>query len=119
MRIALPISLLLTVGCTGLEGDAKDDSFGGKHAKNDGAYSSCQLAEGLKLVNESTSTADKLGEYGLADDGAKATVKYPGGPEGPAGTGDDDVFDALDELDRVDYVGNLALGKLVYAVIPR
>ena len=119
MRIVLPISLVLTVGCTGLDGDAKDDSFGGKDAKSDGAYSTCQLAEVLKLVNESTSTADKLGEIGLTDDAAKAIVKHRAGPDGQAGTGDDDVFDDLDELDAVDFVGALALGKLVYSVVPR
>ncbi len=119
MRIVLPISLVLTVGCTGLDGDAKDDSFGGKDAKSDGAYSTCQLAEVLKLVNESTSTADKLGDLGLTDDAAKAIVKHRAGPDGQAGTGDDDVFDDLDELDAVDFVGALALGKLVYSVVPR
>lgn len=119
MRIVLPISLVLTVGCTGLDGDAKDDSFGGKDAKSDGAYSSCQLAEVLKLVNESTSTTDKLGEIGLSDDAAKAIVAHRAGPDGQPGTGDDDVFDDLDELDAVDFVGALALGKLVYSVVPR
>ena len=119
MRIVLPISLVLTVGCTGLDGDAKDDSFGGKDAKSDGAYSSCQLAEVLKLVNESTSTADKLGDLGLSSEAAKAIVAHRAGPDGQAGTGDDDVYDDLDELDAVDFVGALALGKLVYSVVPR
>ena len=54
------LALLLTVGCTGTEGDGRDDSFGGSGAKEDGAFSTCQLAEVLKLVNESTSTASKL-----------------------------------------------------------
>ncbi len=119
MRMVLAISLVLTAGCTDLEGDAKDDSFGGRDAKSDGAYSSCQLAEVLKLVNESTSTTDKLGELGLTGDAAKAIVAHRVGPDGQAGTGDDDVFDDLDELDAVDYVGALALGKLVYSVVPR
>lgn len=119
MRVALPITLLLTVGCTGVDGDAKDDSFGGKDAKNDGAYSTCQLAEVVKLVNESTTTTDKLSEIGLSDEAARSIVKHRQGPDGQAGTGDDDVFDDLDELDAVDYVGALALGKLVYSVVPR
>ncbi|HEX5061530.1 MAG TPA: hypothetical protein VFV99_19315 [Kofleriaceae bacterium] len=100
-------------------GDAKDDSFGGAGAKEDGQYSACQLAEVLKLVNESTSTADKLESVGVADNAARAIVKHRVGPDGDAGTGDDDIFDDLNELDGVDYVGNLALGKLVYAVLPR
>ena len=118
MRI-LPICLLLTVGCTGVEGDQKDDSFGGKDAKADGQYSTCQLAEVLKLVNESTSTTDKLKELELSGEAASAIVKHRNGPDDQPGTGDDDVFDDLDELDQVDYVGSLALGKLVYAVLPR
>ncbi len=119
MRIALPISLLLTVGCTGVDGDAKDDSFGGKDAKNDGAYSSCQLAEVIKLVNESTTTSDKLSEIGLTDDAGGAILGHRHGADGQPGTGDDDIFDDLDELDAVDFVGALALGKLVYSVVPR
>jgi len=118
MRI-LPICLLLTVGCTGVDGDQKDDSFGGKDAKSDGQYSTCQLAEVLKLVNESTSTTDKLKELDLSGEAAGAIVKHRNGPDDQPGTGDDDIFDDLDELDQVDYVGSLALGKLVYAVLPR
>lgn len=117
-RLALPL-LLMTVGCTGVDGDAKDDSFGGDQAKSDGIYSSCQLAEVLKLVNESTSTADKLEDEGLSPEAAGAIVKHRNGADGDAGTGDDDIFDDLNELDRVDYVGQLALGKLVYGVTPR
>lgn len=117
-RFALPI-LLMTVGCTGVEGDAKDDSFGGDQAKSDGIYSSCQLAEVLKLVNESTSTADKLEDMELSAEAASAIVKHRNGPDGDAGTGDDDIYDDLGELDGVDYVGQLALGKLVYAVSTR
>ncbi|HEU0037350.1 MAG TPA: hypothetical protein VFQ53_42360 [Kofleriaceae bacterium] len=119
MRVSLPIALLLTVGCTSTDGDARDDSFGGKGAKEDGAYSSCQLAEVLKLVNESTSTVDALQGLGLSDNAAKAIVAHRNGPDGDPGTGDDDIFDDLDELDAVDFVGNLALGKLVYGILPR
>jgi hypothetical protein len=119
MRIALSLGLLLTVGCTGVDGDAKDDDFGGKDAKNDGAYSSCQLAEVLKLVNESTTTGDKLSEIGISDDAARSIILHRVGPDMQPGTGDDDLFDDLDELDGVDFVGALALGKLVYSVVPR
>lgn len=119
MRLVLPLSLLLTVGCTGVDGDDRNDSFGGKDAKSDGGYSSCQLAEVLKLVNESTTTTDKLGELGLADEASRAIVAHRHGPDGDPGTADDDVYDDLDELDAVDFVGALALGKLVYGVIPR
>jgi hypothetical protein len=100
-------------------GDARDDSFGGADAKEDGLYSACQLAEVLKLVNESTSTSDKLQSYGVAANAAREIVEHRVGPDGDAGTGDDDIFDDLDELDAVDFVGNLALGKLVYAILPR
>ncbi len=119
MRFALPIGLLLTVGCTGVDGDAKDDSFGGKDAKNDGSYSSSQLAEVLKLVNESTTTGDKLAEIGLSDEAARSIILHRVGPDLQPGTGDDNIFDDLDELDGVDFVGALALGKLVYSVVPR
>ncbi|MEJ7596594.1 MAG: hypothetical protein WKG01_01685 [Kofleriaceae bacterium] len=119
MRIAWPVCLLLTVGCTGVDGDERDDSFGGKGAKEDGSYSSCQLAEVLKLANESTSTADRLQEIGVAENGARAIVAHRDGADGQPGTGDDDLFDDLDELDAVDFVGNLALGKLVYGVVVR
>ncbi|HTL31884.1 MAG TPA: hypothetical protein VL326_02100 [Kofleriaceae bacterium] len=121
-----PISLLLTVGCTLAAGctdvpsDPKDDSFGGSGAKEDGQYSACQLAEVLKLVNDSSSTASGLEDkVGLASNAASAIAKHRNGPDGQQGTGDDDIFDDLNELDAVDYVGNLALGKLVYAVIPK
>ncbi|MEO8704345.1 MAG: hypothetical protein ABI867_30100, partial [Kofleriaceae bacterium] len=100
-------------------GDSRDDSFGGAGAKEDSPYSSCQLAEVLKLVNESTSTADTLAGFEVSEDAAKAIVAHRAGPDGDQGTADDDVFDDLDELDAVDFVGNLALGKLVYAVTPR
>ncbi len=119
MRLAIPIALVLTTGCTSLPGDARDDSFGGKGAKEDGSFSSCQLAEVLKLVNESTSTSDALVGFGLADTAAKAIVDHRNGADGDPGTADDDVFDDLDELDKVDFVGALALGKLVFAVQPR
>jgi len=113
------LALLLTIGCTGNEGDARDDSFGGSGAKSDGIYSSCQLAEVLKFVNESTSDAGKLKDIGLSDDAAKAIVAHRMGPDKQAGTGDDDIYDDLDELDAVDFVGTLALGQLVYAILPR
>jgi len=119
MRLVLPLSLLLTVGCTGVDGDERNDSFGGKDAKSDGGYSSCQLAEVLKLVNESTTTTDKLGDLGLADEASRAIVAHRHGPDGDPGTADDDIYDDLDELDAVDFVGALALGKLVYGVLPR
>lgn len=119
MRITWPLALLLTVGCTGTEGDGRDDSFGGNGAKEDGGFSTCQLAEVLKFANESTSTAGKLEEIGLSADAAKAIVTHRNGADGDAGTGDDDIFDDLNELDDVDFVGNLALGKLVMAVVPR
>lgn len=119
MRLVLPLSLLLAVGCTGVDGDERTDSFGGKDAKSDGGYSSCQLAEVLKLVNESTTTTDKLGEIALSAEAARAIVAHRHGPDGNAGTADDDVYDDLDELDAVDFVGALALGKLVYGVLPR
>lgn len=117
MRSVL-FALLLTIGCT-TDGDGRDDSFGGAGAKSDGMYSECQLAEVLKLVNESGSSVDRLEEVGLADDAASAIVAHRHGPDGAAGTADDDIFDSLDELDQVDFVGQLALGKLVYAVVPR
>lgn len=119
MRMTWPLALLLTVGCTGTEGDARDDSFGGSGAKEDGGFSTCQLAEVLKFANESTSTADKLREIGLSDDAATAIVAHRNGPDGDPGTGDDDIYDDLDELDGVEFVGNLALGKLVMAIVPR
>ncbi len=119
MRISIPLALLLTVGCTGVEGDARDDSFGGSGAKSDGIYSTCQLAEVLKFVNESTTDVGKLKDVGLSDDAAKAIYAHHVGPDDQLGTGDDDIFDDLDELDAVDFVGNLALGQLVYAVVPR
>ncbi len=120
MRHELAICLLLTVGCTsGNEGDAKDDSFGGDNIKADGSYSSCQLAEVLKLANESTTTVDTLTGYGVAEKAATKIIAHRDGADATAGTGDDNIFDTLRELDGVDYVGNLALGKLVYAVSPR
>ncbi len=119
MRMNWALALLLTVGCTGTEGDARDDSFGGSGAKEDGAFSTCQLSEVLKLVNESTSNADKLKELGLSEDAARAIVAHRNGPDGDAGTADDDIYDDLNELDAVEFVGNLALGKLVFGVLPR
>jgi hypothetical protein len=117
---SLPIFLLLTVGCTDVAGDAKDDSFGGADVKEDGQYSPCQLAEVLKLVNNSSATSDYLQDKaGLAENAARAITKHKNGPDGDLGTGDDDIFDDLGELDGVDYVGNLALGKLVYMVVPK
>src|ERR1043165_131828 len=93
---SLPIVLLLTVGCTEVAGDSKDDSFGGADAKEDGQYSPCQLAEVLKLVNDSSSTADNLeSKVGLASNAASAISKHKNGPDGQLGTGDDDIFDDL------------------------
>lgn len=119
MRINWPFALMLTIGCTGTDGDGRNDSFGGNGAKEDGGFSTCQLAEVLKFANESTSTTDKLMEAGLSDDAAKAIVAHRNGPDGDAGTGDDDIYDDLNELDDVDFVGNLALGKMVMAIVPR
>ena len=103
---SLPIFLLLTVGCTDVAGDAKDDSFGGADVKEDGQYSPCQLAEVLKLVNNSNATSDYLQDkVGLAENAARAITKHKNGPDGDLGTGDDDIFDDLGELDGVDYVG--------------
>lgn len=116
---SLPVFLLLTVGCTQAPEDPIDDSFGGAGAKEDGQYSACQLAEVLKLVNESTSTTDKLNDIGVGENASKGIVAHRNGGDGQPGTGDDDIFDDLNELDAVDYVGNLALGKLVYAILPR
>ena len=119
MRINWPIALMLTIGCTGTDGDARDDSFGGNGAKEDGGFSTCQLAEVIKFANESTSTVDRLREAGLSDEAAKAIVAHRNGPDGDAGTADDDIYDDLNELDGVDFVGNLALGKMVMAIVPR
>jgi hypothetical protein len=119
MRASWQLVLLLTVGCTSTEGDARDDSFGGKGAKEDGSFSTCQLAEVLKLVNESTSTTAALSGFGLSDDAAREIVAHRDGPDGDPGTADDDLYDDLDELDQVDFVGALALGKLVFAILPR
>ncbi|MDQ3340754.1 MAG: hypothetical protein M4D80_36815 [Myxococcota bacterium] len=120
MRRLVPILFAVLGGC-GVDGpgDGRDDSFGGKGAKEDGSFSTCQLAEVLKIANESTSTVDKLREAGVADNAAKAIVAHRNGADGDAGTADDDVFDDLDELDAVDFVGNLALGRLVEAILPR
>src|SRR5262245_18954687 len=96
MRVTWPLLLLLTTSCTGAtDGDGRDDSFGGKGAKNDGAFSTCQLAEVLKLVNESTTTTGKLAEIGVSDDAAAAIVSHRNGPDGSAGTADDDIYDDL------------------------
>ncbi|HUS31622.1 MAG TPA: hypothetical protein VMZ53_24115, partial [Kofleriaceae bacterium] len=103
-----------------MPGDAKDDSFGGSGAKEDGQYSACQLAEVLKLVNDSSSTASSLQDkVGLAENASRAIAAHRNGADGQQGTGDDDIYDDLNELDGVDFVGNLALGKLVYAVLPK
>lgn len=120
MKRLVPVVFAVLSGCASDgPGDGRDDSFGGKDAKEDGAFSTCQLAEVLKLVNESGSTIDKLKEFGLAERSARAIVAHRNGPDGNPGTGDDDVFDDLDELDAVDFVGNLALGQLVEAILPR
>lgn len=116
------LSLLVFVlgGCFGgVAGDGKDDSFGGAGAKEDGMYSTCQLAEVLKFVNESTTTVDKLEEIQLSSEAARAIIAHRNGPDGVPGTGDDDIFDDLGELDGVDYVGALALGRLVESILPR
>jgi hypothetical protein len=118
-RFGWLLALLPTIGCTANDGDDRGDSFGGKDAKEDSPYSTCQLAEVLKYVNESTTTPDALTDAGLSDDAAKAIILHRHGMDGQAGTADDDIFDDLDELDAVDFVGNLALGKLVYQIVPR
>jgi hypothetical protein len=116
----LPHLLFLALSaCSGNPGDSKDDSFGGDGAKSDGTYSTCQLAEVTKLANESTSTVDFLKDKGLSDNAAEKIVAHRNGPDGQAGTADDDIFDNLNELDAVDYVGNLALGKMVEAILSR
>ncbi len=116
----LPLLLVAVTGCLGGNaGDAKDDSFGGDGAKSDGLYTSCQLAEVIKFVNESTTTGDVLEGKGLSDDAARSIVSHRNGPDGMPGTGDDDVYDGLDELDAVDFVGSMALGKLVENILPR
>ncbi len=115
-----PLLVLVVSGCVGgVAGDGRDDSFGGDGAKSDGSYSTCQLAEVLKLSNESDSTATKLEGIGLSEDAASAIVAHRNGPDKKAGTGDDDIFDDLGELDKVDFVGALALGRLVEAILPR
>jgi hypothetical protein len=111
--------LVAASACFGVAGDGRDDSFGGKGAKEDGSFSSCQLAEVLKFVNESTTTQSKLEDAELSDQAARSIVAHRNGPDGDPGTGDDDIYDDLDELDAVDFVGALALGKLVEAILPR
>src|SRR5262245_52566777 len=116
----LSLLAMVLAGCTGGNaGDAKDDDFGGENAKSDGVYTTCQLAEVLKFANESGSTVDKVKSEGLSDNAAKAIVAHRNGPDKQAGTGDDDIYDNLRELDGVSYVGNLALGKMVEAILPR
>jgi hypothetical protein len=116
----LPLLLVAVTGCFGGNaGDPKDDSFGGDGAKEDGTYSTCQLAEVTKLANESTSTVDFLKDHGLSDKAAENIVAHRNGPDGQPGTADDDIFDNLNELDAVDYVGNLALGKMVESILDR
>ncbi|MDQ3364163.1 MAG: hypothetical protein M3680_01865 [Myxococcota bacterium] len=120
MRTLLPVLLVVAGGCTDAgPGDARDDSFGGTGAKEDGAYSTCQLAEVLKLVNESSTTAATLADAGVAENAARGILAHRNGPDGDPGTADDDVFDDLEELDRVDFVGVLALGRLVEAILGR
>ncbi len=116
----LSLWLLVVGGCFGgVAGDDKDDSFGGAGAKEDGLYSSCQLAEVVKFVNESTTTTDKLTSIQVSDQAAKSILGHRNGPDGQPGTGDDDIYDDLNELDAVDYVGNLALGRIVEAILSR
>jgi hypothetical protein len=110
---------LAATACSDNPGDAEDDSFGGDGAKEDGVYSTCQLAEVINFTNESTATVDALKKVGVSSTAATRIVAHRNGPDGKAGTADDDIYDSLNELDAVPYVGNLALGKLVEAILSR
>ncbi len=118
----LGISGLLWAGCQGpidVAGDEASASFGGAAAKSDGRYTECQLAEVLKYVNESTTTADALIAARLKGDAARALFAHRVGVDGMLGTGDDDLFDDLAELDAVEFIGPVALDALVGQVVPR
>jgi hypothetical protein len=110
---------LAATACSDNAGDPENDSFGGDGAKEDGAYSTCQLAEVINFTNESTATESFLKEHGLSATAAARIVAHRNGPDKMPGTADDDIFDSLNELDAVPYVGNLALGKLVEAILDR
>lgn len=111
---------LATTGCgtdpapSSEPGDGPDASFSiGKADGPAGGYSACQLREVLEVVNESTSTVERLNdEAGLHLRAAKGVFAHRIGEDGISGTGDDDIFDDLKELDDVPYVGPVALKQL-------
>ena len=68
----------------GLEGDERDDSFGGKDAKDDGAYSTVSARRGPQARQRvDDHHVDKLTELGLSDDAAKAIVTHRARPGWP------------------------------------
>jgi hypothetical protein len=92
--------------------DGELDSFGGIALKADGIYSTCELVEMLKVVNESTSDVEAFKNMGLRGDSAGNLHAHRLGPDGAPGTADDDLFDDYDELDAVPFVGPATLDAL-------
>ncbi len=94
--------------------DGENDSFGiGKADDPAGGYSSCQLREVLRVINECSTDSDRLRtEVRLHKNAAENIYAHRIGPDAAAGTADDDLFDDLKELDDVPFVGPAALETL-------
>ena len=98
----------------GPEGDPENASFGG--GKADGLMTDCERIEVLKLVNESTSTVDRLGELDVRSNAAENIVAHRAGKDGVLGTRDDDRIDDLGELDAISFVGPVTLDNLIAGI---
>lgn len=129
LKTTTALSLLLTgslVACGAPEPEqaileAPDASFSiGKADGPAGGFTSCQLREVLKVINESETTFEALrDEVKVHTRAAKNIYAHRIGPDALPGTGDDDLFDDLKELDDVSHVGPVALKQLVDFIKPR
>lgn len=116
------VALATALGCADpgveVETDEENASFGGG-GKADHLFSACEKSEVLKLLNESTSTADHLVSLGMNRRAANNVWAHRLGADGQLGTADDDIFDDFDEFDDVPYVGTATLGQAVDAIVER
>lgn len=96
------------------EGDGDNASFGG--GKADGLMTDCERIEVIKLVNESMTTVDRLGDLDVRSNAADNIVAHRAGPDGVLGTRDDNRIDDLGELDAISFVGPVTLENLIAGI---
>ena len=118
------VAALLMFGCgdgsteSDVPSDGESASFGGG-GKADDLFTECEKSETLKLLNESTSTADHLADNGVNRRAADNIWKHRLGADEIIGTADDNIFDDFDEFDEVPFVGPVTLQQAVEIIVER